>query len=394
MNQKSDSQDFISFSPPCIGEEEIAEVIDTLKTGWLTIGPKTRQFEEEFAKIVEAPDAVAINSCTAGLQLALEALEVGPEDEVITTTMTFAATVNVIEHCGARPVLVDVCPDTLNIDPEKVLQAITPRTKVIMPVHYAGHPVDMRAINDIAETHGLAVVEDAAHAFPLRYENEMVGSGKWLTSFSFYVTKNFTTGEGGMLTGPPELLERARLMRLHGMSRNAWSRYTKEGSWWYDITAPGFKCNMTDIQAAIGLHQLKKIEPFQQRRREIWNRYNNAFESSSALELPTIRPGHDHCLHLYVLRLRDGETSTDRNQLIEDLKERGIGTSVHFIPIHLHSHYKNNYGYEPNDFPVAMDSFSRMLSLPLNPSLTNDQADRIIENVLELTAKNTMRKVA
>lgn len=393
MNQPS-SEEFIPFSPPTIGEEEIAEVVDTLRTGWLTTGPKTLKFEEQFAALVGAPAAVAVNSCTAALELSLEALNVGPGDEVITTPITFAATVNVIEHRGAKPVLVDVSPDTLNLDPQQVAAAITPRTKVLLPVHFAGHPADMPALNALARKHGLAVVEDAAHALPARHPEGVIGNGDRLTAFSFYVTKNYTTGEGGMLTGPLELLDRTRLMRLHGMDRNAWSRYSKAGSWRYDVTAPGFKCNLTDLAASIGMHQLRKMERFQKRRQEVWDKYSAAFGNQPALELPTIRPGYEHSLHLYVLRLRSGHSAITRDRLIDELKVRNIGTSVHFIPIHLHPFYRDKYGWRPEDFPTALDSFERMLSLPLNSQMTDEQVDRVIRNVLDLTRKAAGKKAA
>jgi dTDP-4-amino-4,6-dideoxygalactose transaminase len=258
-------EDFLPFSPPLIGDEEIAEVVDTLRSGWLTTGPKTRLFEERFAAYVEAPEALALNSCTAGLHTGLVALGIGRGDEVVTTTMTFAASVNVIEHVGARPVLVDVQPDTLNIDPIAVERAITPRTKAILPVHYGGHPVDLDEVMDLARIHGLAVIEDAAHAVPARYKGHLVGSLGNVASFSFYATKNLTTGEGGMLTGDPELIAQARIVSLHGMSKNAWNRYDKGGSWFYEIIMPGFKYNMTDIQASLGLWQLQKLEGFQEK---------------------------------------------------------------------------------------------------------------------------------
>src|SRR6266545_1749752 len=265
---------FLPFSPPAIGEEEIAEVVDTLRSHWITTGPKTKRFEAEFAASVGATGALALNSCTAGLHTALATFGIGAGDEVITTPLTFAASVNVIEHVRARPVLVDVEADTLNIDPAAVAAAVTPRTKAILPVHYAGHPVDLDAIWEIAARHGLAVIEDAAHALPARYKGKLIGSGPNPAAFSFYATKNLTTAEGGMLTGAPEFLERARVRSLHGMSGDAWRRYGKGGKWFYEIVCPGFKYNMTDIQAALGLCQLKKLERFQERRREVVAAYN------------------------------------------------------------------------------------------------------------------------
>lgn len=378
---------FLPFSPPLIGEEEIGEVVDTLRSDWITTGPKTRRFESEFARYLEAPGALALNSCTAGLHTALVALGVGPGDEVVTTPMTFAASVNVIEHVGARPVLVDVEPDTLNIDPAKVEAAITPRTKAILPVHYGGHPADLDPIYALAETHGLTVLEDAAHALPAKYRGRWIGSGKNPVAFSFYATKNLTTAEGGMLTGNPEFLEHSRIIALHGMSRDAWKRYDKGGSWFYEVVLPGFKYNMTDIQAALGLWQLKKLEAFQRRRRQVVEAYNQAFSQEEALETPVERPEVEHAWHLYVLRLRLRALSIGRDQFIEELKVRNIGTSVHFIPIHLHPYYRDKYDYGPEDFPIAHDNYARMLSLPLNPRLSDQDVADVIEAVLDVIKK-------
>lgn len=378
---------FLPFSPPLIGEEEIAEVVDTLKSDWITTGPKTRRFEEEFAKYLGAPGALALNSCTAGLHTALVALGVGPGDEIITTPMTFAASVNVIEHVGARPVLVDVEPDTLNIDPRQVEAAITSRTKGILPVHYAGHPVDLDAIWEIARSKGLFVLEDAAHALPAKYKGRLIGSGENPVAFSFYATKNLTTGEGGMLTGTPEFLEKARVIALHGMSRDAWKRYQKGGSWYYEVVLPGFKYNMTDIQAAMGLWQLKKLGAMQSRRQEIVRAYNAAFAQVEVLELPTTRPEVEHAWHLYVLRLRPEALKIGRDQFIEELKARNIGASVHFIPIHLHPYYRQKYGYRPQDFPVAYSNYQRILSLPLSPRLTDQDVADVVEAVMDIIQK-------
>lgn len=375
---------FLAFSPPTIGEEEIREVVDTLRSDWLTTGPKARRFEQEFAVYLGAPGAVALNSCTAALHTALATFGIGPGDEVITTPMTFAASVNVIEHVGSRPVLVDVEPDTLNLDPAKLEAAITSRTRAIIPVHYAGHPVDLDSIYDIAQAHGLAVIEDAAHALPAKYKGRYIGSRSNPVAFSFYATKNLTTAEGGMLTGDPEFLERARIVSLHGMSRDAWKRYDKGGSWYYEVMLPGFKYNMTDIQASLGLWQLRKLAGFQQRRREVVVAYNQAFRDVEALELPVERPEVEHAWHLYVLRLRLEALRITRDQFIEELKARNIGTSVHFIPIHLHPYYRDKYGYRPEDFPVAYGNYRRMLSLPLNPRLSDQDVADVIEAVLDV----------
>ena len=371
----------VMFSPPLIGEEEINEVVDTLRSNWLTTGPKTREFEAEFAERVDAPAAMAVNSCTAALHTALVALGVGPGDEVITTPLTFAATVNVIEHVGATPVLVDVLPDTLNIDPEQVAAAITPRTKVILPVHYAGHPVDLDALQRVANEHGIAIVEDAAHAIPAGYKGRPIGSSPNPTAFSFYATKNMTTGEGGMLTGTPAFLDSARKIILHGLSREAWQRYEKGGKWQYDVVFPGFKYNMTDVQAAIGRWQLKKLAHFQQRRQKIVDKYRSAFADMPELEMPAHQADVDHAWHLFVLRLNLAALDVDRNEFIEALSEQGVSTSVHFTPVHLFTYYRDKYGYQPQQFPQAWTQFQRMLSLPLSPALCDLDIQHVIRAV-------------
>jgi dTDP-4-amino-4,6-dideoxygalactose transaminase len=379
--------DFLLFSKPAIGQEEIEEVTDTLRSGWITTGPKTRQFEASFRSRVDAPEALGLNSCTAGLHLALLASGVRPGDEVITTPMTFCASANVIEHLGAIPRLVDVEADTLNLDPGAVAAALTPRTRAILAVHYAGHPVDLDPIQDIAATHGLALVEDAAHALPASYKGRMIGVGPNPVAFSFYATKNLTTGEGGMLTGSPELIGRARTLGLHGMSRDAWKRYGPGGSWFYTVDEPGFKYNMTDIQAAMGLVQLRKLAGFQRRRRQIVAAYNHAFDGVDALQIPVERPDVEHAWHLYVLRLRLGALRIERDQFIDELTARNIGTSVHFIPIHLHSHYRQKYGYLPEQLPVAYSNYQRMLSLPLHPLLTDGDVGDVVEAVLDVVKR-------
>ncbi len=379
-------EEFLTFSRPLIGQEEIDEVVSAMQSGWLTTGPRTRQFEQNFCEAFSAPAALALNSCTAGLHLALKVCGVGPGDEVITTPMTFAASVNVIEHVGATPVLVDVEPDTLNIDPAAVERSITPRTRAIIAVHYAGHPVELDQLRALAEEHQIHLIEDAAHATGATYNGIAVGSGSNLAAFSFYATKNLTTGEGGMLTGSADMLDQARQLSLHGMSREAWSRYSAGGKWAYDISAPGFKYNMTDIQAAIGLHQLQRFPAMQARRRQIVEKYNAAFAGDPAFQVPTTRPHVDNAWHLYVLRLRESELSIDRNQFIEELTERRIGTSVHFIPIHLHSFYHNRYGLRPEQFPIADAAFRSMISLPLTPALSDQDVADVIEATLEIRA--------
>jgi len=375
---------FLSFSPPLIGEEEINEVVDTLKSDWITTGPKTKQFEKEFAECFGAPSALALNSCTAALHTALVASGIGPGDEVITTTMTFCSSVNVIEQVGAHPVLVDVEPDTLNIDPKNIEKAITPKTRAILPVHYSGHPVDLDPIYELADMYNLCVIEDAAHAVSAKYKGRYIGSTDNPVAFSFYATKNLTTAEGGMLTGCPELIEKSRIVSLHGMSKDAWKRYSKGGSWYYEVILPGFKYNMTDIQASLGIWQLRKLESFQKRRREIVRIYNEAFSQEEVLEIPAERPEVEHAWHLYVLRLNLEHLKINRDQFIEELAERNIGTSVHFIPVHIHPYYKNKYEYKPEDFPIAYKNYLRIISLPLCPRMTDQDVEDVIEAVLDV----------
>ena len=391
---------FLPFSPPLIGENEIAEVVDTLRSDWITTGPKVKRFEQSFAEAVGAPDALAVSSCTAALHLSLLALGIGPGDAVITTPLTFCSGVHVIEHVGAQPVLADVEAGTLNLDARAIPAAVERaerdlglRVKAIMPVHLSGHPCDMDPILAIAAERGLAVIEDAAHSLPASYKGKTIGSLSIsarvpvLTSFSFYATKNLTTAEGGMLVAPPALLQEARLWSQHGMSRDAWKRYSADGSWFYEVVRPGFKYNMTDIQAALGLHQLKKLPVFHQRRSEIAYRYNDAFGAIEELETPTRRAWAGHAWHLYVLRLNLEQMAISRDQFIAELHSRNIGTSVHFIPIHLHAFYRDKYGYVPEDFPVANHEYRRMVSLPCSPRMQKQDVEDVIDAVTSVVTK-------
>lgn len=379
--------DFLPFSPPDITEAEIDAVIATMRSNWITTGPATKQFEHEFASFIGAEASLAVNSCTGAMHVALAALNIGPGDEVITTPMTFCATANVIEHVGATVVLADVEPDTLNIDPEQVRRAITPRTKAIMPVHYAGHPADMDPLLELARAHGLYVIEDAAHASVATYKGRRIGTLGDYTAFSFYATKNLTTAEGGMLTGSPEQIDRARVMSLHGMNRDAWKRYSAEGSWYYEVVAPGFKYNMTDIQAAIGLVQLRRLDAMQEHRRQVVEQYNAAFADVDAVEVPTVRPEVEHAHHLYPLRLNLGTLRISRAEFIEAMKARNIGTSVHFIPIHLHPFYRDKYGWQPDDFPVAFRHYERLVSLPLHSRLSPADVEDVISTVVDVVTQ-------
>ena len=396
---------FLSFSPPLLGEEEINEVMDTLRSDWITTGPKVKRFEQEFAEFIGTPAALAVNSATDAMLVGLATLGIGPGDAVITTPMTFCSTIHVIEHVGARPILVDVEPDTLNLDPEQVERTLRAETcnprrrrrpqsaiKGILPVHLYGHPCEMDRLLDIARQDGLHILEDAAHSLPARYRGRVIGSlsGQQrsaeheLTAFSFYATKNLTTAEGGMLTGPTEIINRARIWSLHGMSRDAYKRYSAEGSWYYEVILPGFKCNMTDIQAALGLQQLRKLPGFQARRRQIVRRYNEAFAPCGVLETPVERPEVESAWHIYALRLNLERLTIDRARFIEELKTCNIGASVHFIPIHLHPYYRDKYGYKPNDFPVAYREYQRLVSLPLNLRLSDSDVQDVIDSVLDI----------
>ena len=378
---------FLPFSPPMISEGEIDEVVDTLRSDWITTGPNTNRFENAFAEFINMPDALALNSCTAGLHLALLALGIRPGDEVITTPMTFCSTVNVIEHVGATPVLVDVEPDTLNISPSEVEKAITSKTKCILAVHYAGHPCDMNALTAIAQEHHLSLIEDAAHAVSATYRGRKIGTIGDMTAFSFYATKNLTTAEGGMLTGKQEYLDKARVLSLHGMNRDAWKRYGKGGSWFYEVVAPGFKYNMTDIQASIGLQQLIKIGSMQTRRKRIVKQYNHAFSGLPYFQIPVERSEASSSWHLYVLRLNLDALTIDRDRFIDSLTALNIGTSVHFIPVHMHPFYRDKYGFLPITFPVAYSNYKRMISLPLHPRLSDAEIEDVIEAVLQTAEK-------
>lgn len=377
---------YIPFSSPLISEDAIAEVADILRSGWLTTGPKTKKFEEEFAQYVGSEYAVAVNSCTAALHLALVAAEsISPGDEVITTPFTFIATANVILHVGAKPVFVDIRPDTFNIDVEKIEAAITPRTKVIMPVHYAGQPCEMDEIMEIARKYNLLVIEDAAHAVATEYKEKKVGAIGDVTCFSFYATKNLVTGEGGMVTtDDEELAEKIRILSLHGMSKDAWKRYTTAGSWYYEVIYPGYKCNMTDIQASLGLQQLKELGIFQKRREEIAKAYNEAFFDLDAIESPFVKPDVKHAWHLYVIKIVPEKFKLDRDQFIEALKAEKIGTSVHFIPVHLHPYYRETFGFKRGDFPVTEKTYERVISLPLYPKMSDEDIEDVIEAVRRL----------
>ena len=387
MDRSHHEVTFIPFCMPEIGEEEVAAVLEVLRSGWLTTGPKTRQFEEEFAQYMgPGIEAMAVNSATSGLTLALEAAGIGPGDEVITSTYTFTATAGAVHHVGATPVFVDVREDSLNIDPAAVEAAITPRTRAILPVHFAGLSCDMEAITTIARHHNLHVIEDAAHALPTTFQGNMIGSlDTDATVFSFYATKTLATGEGGMIvTRDPAIARRCRVMRLHGISRDSFDRYmSATPSWSYEVVAPGFKCNMTDLAAAIGSQQLRKVERFRQKRESMAQKYDEAFKSS-CVRLPKQAPAGDlHAWHLYVLRIGD-DAPLSRNQFIDEMSRAKIGTSVHFIPLHMQPYWREKYGLCREAFPVATKAFEQAVSLPLYSRMTEQEQDRVIETARAL----------
>jgi len=383
----------LPFAVPDIGQREIDAVVDVLKSRWLTTGQQARRFEEEFAASVGATHAVALNSCTAALHLSLEALDVRPGHLVFMSPYTFAATAEVVRYLGATPVFVDIDPVTLNLDPGRLREAVEGRLdarqgrpRAIVPVHIAGVPCDMDAIWALARDSGLAVVEDAAHAFPSAYRGRPVGSLPGdipgTACFSFYATKTITTGEGGMLvTEDQDVADRARSMSLHGLSRQAWTRYAEGGSWAYDIVAAGYKYNLTDLAAALGIVQLSRAEQMSARRAEIAAAYTRAFARLDALECPTVPDGVQTSWHLYLLRLNDW-APIGRDRFIEELNAAGIGTSVHFIPLHLHSYYVSEYGYAPEDFPVATAQFRRVVSLPIYSAMSDGDVARVIDATL------------
>ncbi|EDN66978.1 DegT/DnrJ/EryC1/StrS aminotransferase [Beggiatoa sp. PS] len=381
------SNKFLPFALPCIGEEEINEVVDTLRSGWLTTGPKTKRFEEDFAKFISIPYALAVNSCTAGLHLALEAIDIKPGDKVITTPYTFTATAEVIRYLGADPLFVDINPKTFNIDTQKLAATLdtVEGVKAILPVHFGGQACEMETILALAQAHSLKVVEDAAHALPTYYQGRMIGHFGDITVYSFYVTKTLATGEGGMIvTANPDYAERIRTLRLHGISRDVFDRDSSaQPSWFYEVIAPGFKYNMTDIAAALGIHQLRKAHQFQQRRAEIAAQYTQAL-ADLPLHTPYQHPDSTHAWHLYVIQLQLEKLNISRNTFIDQMKAANIGTSVHFIPLHLQRYWQERYQFKPEDFPIALDVYQRAVSLPIYPSMTDEDVQRVINTIRQI----------
>ncbi len=388
--------DFLPFALPDIGQEEIDEVVDSLRSGWLTMGPKAKRFEEEFASFVGVPCAVAVNSGTAALHLALDAIGLSAGEFVITTPFTFTATAEVVRYFGAHPLFVDIDPDTLNIDPSRIpgvaAEAVSSgkRIRAILPVHYAGLPCDLSSIRNVARVHALKIVEDAAHAFPASYRGGRIGSHGDLCAFSFYATKPLATGEGGMVTTSNEdYAVRARTMRLHGINCDVWDRYSSATpKWYYEVIAPGYKYNFTDLAASIGIHQLRKAERLRQRREGIARQYTEAFRDLPVILPPGPADGDVHAWHLYVIRLRLDDLGIDRNRFIELMAKRNIGTSVHFIPLHLHPYWREKYGFLPEDFPVSLAAYRCCVSLPIYSRMTDTDVARVIESVREIIRDN------
>jgi UDP-4-amino-4,6-dideoxy-N-acetyl-beta-L-altrosamine transaminase len=376
----------LAFARPSIGEEEISAVVEVMRSGWLTTGKRVKEFEEEFARSVSARHAVAVCSATAGLHLALEAVGVGDGDRVVTTPYTFTATAEVIRYLGADPVFVDIDPKTHNIDVEQVASLLAKdpaKIKAVIPVHFGGQACEMGELLAIGDEYGLRIVEDAAHAFPASFQGRCVGAVGDVTVFSFYATKTITTGEGGMITTQdPVLARRMETMRLHGIDRDVFNRYAAtRPSWYYEVVAPGFKYNMTDIAAAIGIHQLAKAEDFRRRREEIARQYDEAF-SDLPLRLPWVaHPEDTHAWHLYVIQLELEKLRIDRDRFIELMSDEGIGTSVHFIPLHLQPYWSNRYKLGTGAFPIAEDVYRRAVSLPIYPAMTDEDVQRVIAAV-------------
>ena len=379
--------DFLPLAVPWIGEREKQLVLETLDSGWITTGKHAHALARAVADRGGAKHGLALNSATGALHLALVALGVGRGDEVVTSTYTFAACVNVIEHVGATPVLVDIEPDTLCMDPRAVEAAITPRTRAILSVDYAGHPCDYERLLAIAERHGLPIVEDAAHALGATWQGRPVGSFATVTAYSFYATKNLTTGEGGAaVTNDDALAERMSVLSLHGMNRDAWKRYTAAGSWYYEITAPGYKYNLSDVLAAIGIGQLERFDEFQRIRHQRVARYHERLAAIPEVRRPVTRPGVGHAWHLYPIALELDWLSIDRARFIQELRAENIGTSVHFIPIHMHPHFQHSLGVKAGMFPIADDAYARAITLPLFPRMSERDVDDVCDAITKVVA--------
>jgi dTDP-4-amino-4,6-dideoxygalactose transaminase len=375
----------VPFHIPSIGKEEIRAVVETLESGWITTGPKTKNFEEAFARHIGVRHAIAVNSCTAGLHLSLDAIGLKEGDEVLVPTLTFTATAEVVTYFKAKPVLVDVDPVHFNLSVADAERKITSKTRCIIPVHFAGHACPMDSILALAKAKNLSVIEDAAHAIPAKYKGRNIGTLSPMTAFSFYATKTLATGEGGMVTTDDDALaDRVRMMRLHGMSRDAWKRYRADGNWRYEILEAGYKCNLTDIQAALGLVQLARCKEMWRSRARIAQKYTHALALMEAYHALPVASDVQHAWHLYVILVDPSKLRIHRDQVIEELRERGIGTAVHFIPLHLHRYYREKWGYRTGEFPIAEEYFDRCISLPIYPGMTEEDINQVIEGLDEI----------
>jgi perosamine synthetase len=383
------SESFIPFHRPLITDDEVSEVAETIRSGWWTTGPKSIRFENEFNSFIGSEFSVATSSWTAAAHLALEAIGLQAGDEVIVPSITFTATAEIVCYFKATPVIVDVQKDSFNIDPVQVAKAITSKTKAIIPVHYGGNPCDMDEIKAIAEVHNIKIIEDAAHALPAEYKGKMVGTIGDATCFSFYVTKTLATGEGGMIcTNNREIADRCSVMRLHGIDKDAWKRYSSEGSWYYEVVAPGFKYNFTDIQASLGLAQLKKINLMLAERKEIFRKYNSLFKENELIQLYTCKDDRKSSYHLYPILLDIDHLKISRSQFIDELKNLGIGSSVHFIPLYRHPFYNETFKLNCSDYPVSEYLFPRIVTLPIWPGMTDDQVNKVADSVNAIIREN------
>ena len=379
------NKDFLLFHKPFISEDEVNEIVDTVRSGWLSMGPKTLRFEKEFNEYIGAVKSVAVSSWTAAGHLTLEAFGIERNDEVIVPTMTFPATAEIVCYFGAKPVIVDVDEDTLNISLEEIEKSITPKTKAIIPVHYGGQPCDMDEIHEIAKKYNLRVLEDAAHSLPAYYKGKKIGTISEVTCFSFYATKTLSTGEGGMIcTNNPEIAERATVMRMHGINRDAWKRYSESGSWYYEVVAPGYKYNFTDLQASLGLPQLKKVDMMWESRKRIAALYTEALKDFDLLQLHTMKPDRESSWHLFPIRLHLEKLTKNRSQIIEELKKRNIGIGVHFMPVHQHLYYSKTFNLDNKDYPVATAAFPRLMSLPIYPGMSDESVFKVINMLTDV----------
>jgi perosamine synthetase len=382
------NKDFLFFHKPFISEEEINEIVDTVRSGWLSMGPKTIKFEDAFNSYIGCKKSLAVSSWTAAGHLALEAYELKAGDEVIVPTMTFPATAEIVCYFGAKPVIVDVEESTLNISLSEIEKALTSKTRAIIPVHYGGQPCDMDEILDFAKKHNLKVIEDAAHSLPATYKGKKIGTISDVTCFSFYATKTLSTGEGGMIcTNDETLAERCKIMRLHGINRDAWKRYTESGSWYYEVVAPGYKYNFTDLQASLGLPQLKKVDMMWHFRQSIAARYTQALKDNKYIRLHGIKNDRESSWHLFPIRLNLETLTINRAQLIDEMRKNNIGVGVHFMPVHQHIYYKETFNLDDKNYPVSSSVFPRLISLPIYPGMSDEHVNRVIDILTNLLRK-------